>query len=341
VALEADLVEEVSLVVALAEVGKKMKNYTILFLTVLSLFSCKEKELKQLDKQITEPYLYVLGIAQDAGYPQAGCEKECCQRVYENPENERYTVSLALVDPISNENWVFDATPNFKEQLKMLSDQLKKPGNLPNGIFLTHAHMGHYTGLMHLGREVMGAKEVSVFAMPKMKLYLENNGPWSQLVDLNNISLKEIKHDSAQILNERISVTPLLVPHRDEYSETVGFLINVNSKKVLFIPDIDKWSKWDKDIISYIKQVDIALLDATFFKDGEIKGRAMSEIPHPFVEESIDLFKDLSESDKGKVHFIHFNHTNPLLIDGSAAQKTVLNNGFKIAKQGVLLRFSE
>ena len=335
--MEAASEEEVSLEVDQVEVGNKMKKYSILFLAVLVLFSCKENEHKQSKKELTKPYLYVLGVAQDAGYPQAGCEKECCQRVYKNPENQRFTVSLALIDPISKENWIFDATPDFREQLKLLSNQLEKPGNLPSGIFLTHAHMGHYTGLMHLGREVMGANEVPVFAMPKMKNYLENNGPWSQLVNLKNISLKEIKHDSAQVLNERISVTPILVPHRDEYSETVGFLIQVNSKKVLFIPDIDKWSKWGRDIISYIKQVDIALLDATFFKDGEIKGRTMSEIPHPFVEESMQLFSDLSEVDKAKVHFIHFNHTNPLLIDGSEAEKNVLSNGFNIAKQQMVI----
>jgi len=173
--------------------------------------------------------------------------------------------------------------------------------------------------------------------MPKMKLFLKTNGPWNQLVSLKNIELKDLHKDSTIILNERISVTPIQVPHRDEYSETVGFIIQSNNKKALFIPDIDKWSTWDRNIIDFIKIVDIALLDATFFKDGEIKGRAMSEIPHPFVEESMQLFKNLTEADKNKIHFIHFNHTNPLLIDGSKAQKTVMNNGFKIAKQELII----
>ena len=139
------------------------------------------------------------------------------------------------------------------------------------------------------------------------------------------------------VLNERISVTPIEVPHRDEYSETVGFVIQSNSKKALFIPDIDKWSEWDHNIVDYIKNVDVALLDATFFKDGEIKGRSMGEIPHPFVIESMELFKNLSEEDKKKVHFIHFNHTNPLLIDGSEAQSKVTENGFRIAKQEMVI----
>ncbi|PHS50958.1 MAG: pyrroloquinoline quinone biosynthesis protein PqqB [Lutibacter sp.] len=316
-----------------------MRNLLILILLLSILTSCIEKQVAKIEIS-TNPYILVLGNAQDAGYPQAGCEKECCQLVYRDSENARFVSSIALIDPISKENWIFDATPDFSKQLKLLSTHLGKPRNLPNGIFLTHAHIGHYTGLMNLGREAMGAKGISVFAMPKMKSFLEVNGPWSQLVELNNIALKSLKKDSVVVLNKRISITPIQVPHRDEYSETVGYLINANSKKTLFIPDINKWAKWKRNITAYIKEVDVALLDATFFKDGEIKGRPMNEIPHPFAEESMALFKELSDEDKKKVHFIHFNHTNPLLIEGSNAQKTVMKNGFNIAEQGMVIDFN-
>jgi pyrroloquinoline quinone biosynthesis protein B len=192
--------------------------------------------------------------------------------------------------------------------------------------------------LMFLGREALGAKSMPVYAMPRMQDYLIKNGPWSQLVQLENIDLKPIRIDSAVVLNKRISVTPIQVPHRDEFTETVGFMIHNNNKKALFIPDIDKWNKWDRSIIDYIKKVDIALLDATFFKNGEIN-RDMNEIPHPFVEESMQLFENLSTKEKQKIHFIHFNHTNPLLIDGSEAQKKILEKGFNIAKQELLISF--
>lgn len=313
-----------------------VKKAVIILGLISLLISCNNKqEVKQ--NILKNPYILVLGNAQDAGYPQAGCEKECCQRVYENSNNGRFVSSIALIDPESHENWIIDATPDFPKQLKLLSDHLKQPGIMPKGIFLTHAHIGHYTGLMHLGIEAMGADKVPVYAMPKMKNYLETNGPWSQLVSLKNIELKELQKDTTVVLNKRISITPIQVPHRDEYSETVGFIINNYNKKALFIPDIDKWNKWDHDIVAYIKQVDVAFLDATFFKDGEIKGRSMSEIPHPFVEESMELFKELSESDRGKVYFLHFNHTNPLLIDGSKAQRAVYDNGFQIAEQGMVI----
>ncbi len=313
---------------------RTMKNFGRILLLFTILISCRQKEgLKE--NVIASPYIYVLGVAQDAGYPQINCEKECCQRVYENPENARNVVSLALIDPITKKNWIFDATPDLPMQLKMLTDEIKTPGKLPDGIFLTHAHIGHYTGLMYLGREAMNSKNEFVYAMPRMKHFLENNGPWSQLISLKNINLIKLHKDSMVTLTNTISVTPILVPHRDEYSETVGYLMQVSKKKVLFIPDINKWQKWDKNILEYIKEVDIAFLDATFFKNGEIVGRPMSEIPHPFVEESMNLFKNLSVKDKKKVYFIHFNHTNPLLIDGSDAEKTVLKNGFNVAKQGM------
>jgi pyrroloquinoline quinone biosynthesis protein B len=184
----------------------------------------------------------------------------------------------------------------------------------------------------------MGTNKIPVFAMLKMKTFLKENGPWSQLVELENISLKELKSDSTFHLNENIKITPFLVPHRDEFSETVGYEILINNKSLIFIPDIDKWEKWDRNIMELIPKTDYAFLDATFYENGELK-RDMSEIPHPFVEESMELFFELSEKDKQKVHFIHFNHTNPLLINGSNAQKEVSEKGFNLAREGQIIEF--
>jgi len=282
------------------------------------------------------PYVMVLGVAQDAGYPQMNCKKECCKQAWENSKLKRTTSCLAIVDPISKEQWIIDATPNIKEQLQLLKQ--KTGSEKLDGILLTHAHMGHYTGLLHFGREVMGTDNLPVFAMPKMKTFLQENGPWSQLVKLENINIKALKSDSTFSLNERIKIKPFLVPHRDEFSETAGYEITINNKSLIFIPDIDKWEKWKTNISELIKKVDYAFLDATFYKNGELK-RDMSEIPHPFVEESMGLFSNLSKTDKQKVHFIHFNHTNPLLIENSTAQKEVFKKGFNIAKEGQILNF--
>ncbi|MFY0593818.1 MBL fold metallo-hydrolase [Roseivirga sp.] len=304
----------------------------------IGLSACQTKpEYVSTDLPKDEPFLIVLGVAQDAGYPQAGQQKEW-QLIKEGKARKTYAVSLGLIDPITKKRWLIEATPDFKEQLQLM-DQVSTTNAYPyDGIFLTHAHMGHYTGLMHMGREAMGTKATHVYAMPKMTDFLTNNGPWSQLVTLNNILLKPLVNQEATDLGS-FKITPYLVPHRDEFSETVGYKIEANSKSILFIPDIDKWEKWDIDIKELIKSVDAALLDASFFKNGEIPGRDMREIPHPFVEESMALFESLSPEDKSKVHFIHFNHTNPLLFPNSPEHKSVLESGYQVAREGQVFTF--
>jgi pyrroloquinoline quinone biosynthesis protein B len=278
-----------------------------------------------------DPFVIILGIAQDAGYPQIGCNKECCKKYWDKKVARQKVSCLALVDPGTNQKWIFDASPDLTEQLHE-TDKFQ-PGDL-SGIFLTHAHTGHYTGLMYLGREALNAKEIPVYAMPRMYDYLKNNGPWSQLVNLKNIELKKVKADSAIKLTDRISVTPFLVPHRDEYSETVGFSIKTRNKSILFIPDIDKWQKWDRNILRLIKDYDYLFLDGTFFKEGELPGRNMNEVPHPFIQESIHLFKELPFAEKQKIWFIHFNHTNPLIDKLSKEYKEVKSSGFNVTAEG-------
>jgi pyrroloquinoline quinone biosynthesis protein B len=284
------------------------------------------------------PYVLILGTAQDGGHPQAGCEKSCCSRIYNNSSEKHWVSSIAIVDPETNERWIFDATPNFTEQLHFLKTQTKDFSGSLNGIFLTHAHIGHYTGLMNLGHEAMGTKNVPVYVLPKMAEFLRSNGPWSQLINYKNIEVKPLKNQKIVQLNDRISVQPFVVPHRDEFSKTVGYKITINNKSLIFIPDIDKWSKWRTSLSKLVESVDYALLDGTFYADGEIS-RPMSEVPHPFVTETMDLLKYLSPKNRNKVHFIHLNHTNPLLDKTSDAYNQVSKNGFRVAETGNVIEF--
>lgn len=281
--------------------------------------------------------LIVLGVAQDAGYPQMNCYREHCMPGWKDYNKRKLATSLGVIDNKNNRKYLFEATPDIKQQMYALHQAAPDPEYKLSGIFLTHAHMGHYTGLMHLGREAAGTKGIPVYAMPKMRQFLRSNGPWSQLVELNNIRLMPLNDNEKTPLGAELNVTPLLVPHRDEYSETVGFLIKGPNKTALFIPDIDKWQKWKTNIAELVTQVDYALLDATFFENGELPNRDMSEVPHPFVEETMSLFGNLSKKDKFKVIFIHFNHSNPLLKEESPARKKVNNAGFRYASKGMKL----
>lgn len=281
------------------------------------------------------PFIVILGIAQDGGHPQAGCTQPHCTAAWADPGLRRLVSSIAIVDPESGERWLIDATPDFREQLHELGKIApERDGPALDGIFLTHAHIGHYAGLIHLGREVMGARQVPVYAMPRMAEFLRTNGPWEQLVTLGNISIRAIAHASAVKLNGRISVTPILVPHRDEYSETVGFIVRGPSRSVLYLPDIDKWERWETPIESVIEEMDVALLDGTFHSEGELPGRSMAEIPHPFIIESLTRFSRLPASQRSKIHFIHLNHSNPALPPGSEARGEIERSGSRVAEEG-------
>ena len=308
-----------------------MKKKAYFFFAVLcTLLSCSESvDLKTHNKGIE---LVVLGTIQDAGSPQIGCEKKCCKELLAQGVSERMVVALGAVDHDTKQQYLFEATPDFPFQLHHLQ-QVSNHSELPNGIFITHAHIGHYTGLMHLGKEAMNSKGVKVYTMNEMRKFLTQNGPWSQLVTNSNINLVSLEAAKEITLNKSLSVTPFLVPHRDEFSETVGFKIKGKNKTALFIPDIDKWNKWEQSIIKEIRNVDYAFIDGTFYSGAEIGHRNIAEIPHPFIEESLSLFEELSAEERNKVYFIHYNHTNPVLDIESRTCKEIQDKGFHLARK--------
>lgn len=281
--------------------------------------------------------LVVLGAGQDAGAPQFG-----------NPDDPAWTDSglrltptaLALVDNKTSKRYLFEASPQITEQLNRL-DQVLPPAG-PNagisGVFITHAHIGHYAGLIFFGREAASTSGVPVYAMPRLLAFLAENGPWEQLVALDNIALEPLQDGMETILSPELSVTPYRVPHRDEYSETVGFVIEAGAQNVLFLPDIDSWDDWETEfdvrIEDLISEVDLAFIDATFFDDFELPGRDMSEIPHPRVTDSMDRLDGVSPEQKSGVHFIHYNHTNAIRFADSEETRQVLKRGFNIAREG-------
>ena len=320
--------------------GGPVRSVMPLMLLALLLFSCKDAPItssgvSENKKAATlEPSvkLVILGTVQDAGSPQIACEKDCCKELRKDPDATRNVVTLGLVDGPHTKSYLIEATPNVGLQLNSLNEFASFPLNrLPDGVFLTHAHIGHYTGLMYFGKESLNSQKLPVFVMPQMSSFLTQNGPWGQLVSDENILLKAMEANKGIELSPTLSVTPFLVPHRDEYSETVGYLIEGPDKKALFIPDIDKWARWDKSIVQAISEVDYAFIDATFYDEKEINNRDISEIPHPFVIESMALFDDLTSEEKGKIYFTHLNHTNPLLDPESEAYRKVISKGFHIA----------
>ena len=285
------------------------------------------------------PFALVLGTAQDGGLPQIGANADQDRAARRDPKLRRLVASLLLIDPGSDERFLIDATPDLREQVDLADRFAPRPKSttrppLFDAIALTHAHMGHYTGLMHLGREAYGATRQRVLASDRMARFLESNGPWDLLVKLNHIRVVRFLPDSAIKLNGRISITPIAVPHRDEYSDTFGFIVRVAARTILWIPDIDKWERWERRIEDVIAGVDVAYVDGTFYDATELPGRSMSEVPHPFIAESLVRFASLPAGERAKIVFVHLNHTNPAATPGSGAERAIIKAGMRVAREG-------
>lgn len=305
----------------------------------LSRFPIRTKNSKVLQEPYSDVIVKVLGTAQDGGFPQIGCYCTNCLSARANPQLSRLIASLAVIDLHENQSFLVDATPDIRAQTNMIHERrnLNKSGNknAPSGVFLSHAHIGHYTGLMFYGYESQSTHKLPVYCSKRMGHFLATNGPWSQLVNFENISLQILSLDIETSLNKRISVMAFQVPHRNEYSDTIGFVISGEKKKLLYIPDIQSWQTWNRSVIDEVAKVDIAILDGTFFSPTELPGRDISQIGHPLITTSMRILQNAVKKEDKDIYFSHMNHSNLALNPEGTAKKEVEEKGFKLASDGM------
>jgi pyrroloquinoline quinone biosynthesis protein B len=277
--------------------------------------------------------LNVLGTAQDAGLPHPNCFCKNCAEALEYPRFRRLAASLAIVVPEEKTWHLIDATPDLKEQMARLQVKYNMQGQLMESIFLTHAHFGHYPGLLLLGREAIGANGIPVIAGKKMKRLLEEQAPWSLLTKLRNIDVQEIKEGQAYPVSSLVTIRPVEVPHRNEFSETFAYWIEGPNKKVLYIPDIDRWDEWNQDIYKACEEADVCLLDGTFHSTTDLEkiDRDYREIPHPLIVETMDRLQGLVG--KTEIYFTHLNHSNPAIDSDLHIRSHIEAKGFHIAEE--------
>ena len=190
--------------------------------------------------------------------------------------------------------------------------------------------------MIHFGREVASTRAIPVHCTPRLADFLRENGPWKQLVELENIRLETLTPGVPFEPIPGLQVTAISVPHRDEYSDTVAFRLSGNRRTVLFAPDIDRWT--DRMLDELLTDVDLAYLDATFYDGRELPGRDLSEIPHPLIVETMNRLAEEADARPGRLRFIHLNHTNPAL-HGSGLRLEIEKRGFRIADRGERFTF--
>jgi len=288
-----------------------------------------------------EIYALVLGSVQDAGWPQVGCYTPLCDlgRTLQAQGRGRYVASLALVEPVAGRHYLVDATPDITRQLDLIDDAafrrkaaLRRPFD---GIFLTHAHIGHYTGLALLGNEGLGIQDTNVYCTEAMARFLSANAPWSLLVRQGRIVPTPLGLDRWHRIDEHLAVQLWRVPHRDEFADTVGLVFRGPAATLLYLPDINAWRLWERDLSETVAGVDVAMLDGSFWSLDELPGRSAEDVPHPLVRETMSRLQAVVDAGDARVILTHLNNSNPALDPDGPEAAEVARRGFEIAREGV------
>ena len=286
-------------------------------------------------------YALVLGSVQDAGFPQVGCYTDRCNRgrALQAAGHGRFVSSMALVEPSAERFYLVDATPDITRQIDLITEpafRRRAAERRPfDGIFLTHAHIGHYTGLAVLGNEGMGMQQTPVYCTQAMAVFLAANHPWKFLVEQGRIELRALAPDRWHRLDPLLEVQLWKVPHRDELADTVGFVFRGPEASMLFLPDINSWSLWNRSIAEAVASVDVALLDGTFWSLDELPGRTAADVPHPLMPQTMDALQAVVDQGHARVVLTHLNNSNPALDDGGPEQAEVARRRFAIAREGM------
>lgn len=276
----------------------------------------------------------VLGTAQDGGVPHAGCLCENCTAA-RTSGRRRLPVSLGILS--GNEMAMVDATAAFEEQMFTLWSRTPASDTYtgerfqpPTTVILTHAHTGHYVGLWQLDRSVLAANGVRVIGPPLTIALLRANEPWVRMAQDGFIRLVAMPYGSPFEAVEGVQVTLIQAPHRSEWAtDTAALRIEGSGGSLLYVPDIDSWDEWDRDLIQTVSDVDVALLDGCFWQAPNRKG-----VPHPPMLETMDRLREVVDTGRTRVMFTHLNHSNPAFTPDSDELRIVRERGFNVATEG-------
>jgi pyrroloquinoline quinone biosynthesis protein B len=272
----------------------------------------------------------VLGSGQDGGVPQFGTAGGL------GPQRSASSVAVVGSDGSAV---LMDASPDLRSQYRRLvasPEYAARSSSEPfDAVLLTHAHMGHYTGLVHFGKEARGTRAIAAYGSPSMLAYLDANEPWASLFAEGHLRAVAVEPGETFEPIPGLRAVGHAVPHRPDHSDNVGFELTAPSRgSLLYLPDLDRWDAWP-DAHDVLARVDTALIDATFYDEMEHPDRDISTIPHPPVTDTIDRFGYLAGGTR--LILTHLNWTNRLCDPAAPEQDRVRSAGFGVAHDGMRL----
>ncbi|MDY6770219.1 MAG: MBL fold metallo-hydrolase [Candidatus Nanohaloarchaea archaeon] len=258
----------------------------------------------------------ILGSAQDGGVPHLGCSCDACSRARDDPSLQRSAASLRVFDADRDVNYIFDVSPDIRHHV---GDEFI------DGVFLSHAHLGHITGLLYFGKEAFNADEVPLYCSETVAEFLRETSPYRTLIDRENIILNEFGGSPVSVMGMR--VRPVPVENRGYLTtDTHAFTIETGDTRLFYMTDIDRWTE---DAVAAVEDADIAVVDGCFWSSDEID--RYENVPHPPVEETLE---ELGHVDTD-VYLTHMNHTNPVLLPDADERQQVEDAGFTVADDGM------
>lgn len=259
----------------------------------------------------------VLGNVQDGGVPHLGCSCDVCEKAREDPREQKHVASLLLKENNEKDTirYLIDATPDIRFQIT---------GDYLDGVFISHANLGHLNGTLYFGEEGIDADRVSIYCNEGVENYMMNNDPFRMLVDRQNIEIRNFENgDSEDLQGGEITVENH--EHPQVNHDTTSYWIQGEKKTLYYISDI---TEFNREILESIQKADIAIIDGTFYTENEID--RFEEVPHPPIKQTIKKTSDFDT----EIHFTHLNHTNPALREDSEERISIEEQGYGVVEQG-------
>lgn len=260
----------------------------------------------------------VLGNTQDGGVPHLECSCDLCSKARENPEEAKHNASIMVKDSDEEDSfrYLIDATPDVRYQIT---------GEYLDGVFISHGHLGHITGLLQFGEEGCNKTDLPLYVSDKTENYIRKNDPFRLLIDKGNVEIMNF-NDEDEVDIRGGCIEAFEAKHNRVNTDTLSFMIHGEEKTLFYIADIHEWTE---KTLNLMQKADIAIVDGTFWNEEEIE--RYEEVPHPVMKETMHL----AEGWDTDIYFTHLNHTNPALREDTDERQEIQERGFGVVEEGM------
>lgn len=300
----------------------------------------------------------LLGTAAGGGFPQWNCACSGCRfaRTEAGQAHSR-TQNGAAVSCDGHTWYLINAAPDIRAQIE--AKPSLQPGSAIRsspiaGVILTDAELDHTIGLLSL-RE---GGTLNVYATAPVADALTESFPIRPMLEPYAVSRwHEMRPgEPFALFGGQLTVTPFVLgykapryayasSHSDDAATNSAWVIGLRLKDeatggvVVYAPCVEAWTP---ELDSRLADADCILIDGTFWSADELTRLGISELDahamgHIPISGSGGSLEQLAAFPAARKIWIHINNTNPIADPTSAEHSIVLNHGFEIGSDGMVL----